>query len=85
MPPEGKFRDSVYILGPMRGYQFYNFPAFDKMEARIIEQGYIPVSPAQMDREIGFNEVTDRLDTFDLRAAIRRDLNAAHGSMYRYH
>jgi len=45
----------IYILGPMRGIPFYNFPAFDKAAAKLREAGYEPVSPADIDRECGFD------------------------------
>lgn len=45
----------VYILGPMRGVPLYNFPAFDQAEERLKEAGYIPISPADIDRENGFD------------------------------
>lgn len=48
----------VYISGPMTGYEFYNFPAFD--EARdALRAGNIEVfSPADHDRAIGFDPMT---------------------------
>lgn len=53
-----KFPDrmKVYILGPMRGFTLYNFPAFDDMAVRLRDAGYEPVNPAELDREeTGFN------------------------------
>ena len=67
----------AYIAGPMRGYDNYNFPAFDAAYVDMIGREYIPVSPADMDRmyegwdlyppETGF-------DSGDLKRFIRRDL-----------
>jgi hypothetical protein len=34
----------------MRGYEDYNFPAFDAAERHLREQGHAPVNPAAMDR-----------------------------------
>ena len=47
-----------YILGPMRGHIQYNFPAFDQVENRLTDLGYIAVSPAAIDRKEGFDPKT---------------------------
>lgn len=43
----------IYIAGPMRGHQLYNFPAFDLMAQRLTLLGYAPVNPADLDRASG--------------------------------
>ncbi len=69
----------VYIAGPMRGYEQYNFPAFDDAEWRLTELGVENFSPAQRDRETGFDETSmtgneDLADHgFSLREALRAD------------
>ena len=40
----------------MRGYDKYNFPAFDKAAAGLRAIGWNVISPAEMDREAGFDE-----------------------------
>ena len=45
----------LYLAGRMRGVQFYNFPAFDRARDELRALGYDPVSPADMDRETGFD------------------------------
>lgn len=75
----------VYIAGPMRGIPYLNFPAFDDAEKHLRESKCLPVSPAEMDRQAGFDPLTlpaetdwtdlDSLD-FSLHAAIDRDLAA---------
>ena len=45
----------IYIAGPMRGYKFYNFSAFDAAEARLRRLGYDVVNPAQLDRMRGIH------------------------------
>lgn len=67
---------TVYIAGPMRGYPAYNFPAFDVAAERFRTAGWNVLSPAEMDRAIGFDEHRDGLESFDLHGAIRRDLDA---------
>ena len=44
----------IYIAGPMRNRQFYNFPAFHEAEQHLTTLGYEVVSPARLDIEAGF-------------------------------
>lgn len=44
----------IYIAGPMRNRQFYNFPAFHEAEQHLTDLGYEVVSPARLDIEAGF-------------------------------
>jgi hypothetical protein len=42
---------TIYVAGPMRGYDDYNYPAFDR-QARVLEkQGWKVINPAEMDRD----------------------------------
>lgn len=41
----------LYLAGPMRGIENFNFPAFDGTAARMRAKGHEIVSPAEMDRE----------------------------------
>lgn len=50
--------DHVYLAGPMRGIEKFNFPAFDHYAAKLRDQGLKVISPAEMDRETGFDEAT---------------------------
>jgi len=67
---------TAYVAGPMRGYPLFNFKAFDDASARGRSLGWNIISPAEMDRAIGFDEHRESLDGFDLNAAIRRDVAA---------
>lgn len=40
----------IYIAGPMRGYEHYNFPAFDEAEGALKAGGWVPINPAALDR-----------------------------------
>lgn len=42
----------IYLAGPMRGYEFFNFPAFDKAAARLRAEGHEVFSPADNDRKL---------------------------------
>lgn len=74
----------VYIAGPMRGIERFNFPAFDAAQAELESRGYVAISPAAMDREHGFNPMALPADTdwsvipngFSIDDAIRRDYEA---------
>jgi len=74
----------IYIAGPMRGREFYNFPAFHEAEQHLKDLGYDVVSPARLDIEAGFlmshlpedhdwNEMPHGMDYEDTMA---RDLEA---------
>jgi len=77
----------IYILGPMRGHDQYNFPAFYAMAEKLLAAGYDPVNPAQLDREDGFrieslprdHDFTKYPDGMDAEQVVRRDLIAIMG------
>lgn len=74
----------IYIIGPMRGIPYYNFPAFDAAAKMLRAEGHEIISPAEMDRRVGFDGMAFPLgaDTtvipegFDLEACVDRDLAA---------
>ncbi len=63
-----------YLAGAMRGIPLFNFPAFDEAAARLRAYGYEIVSPAEHDREIGFDETKNSLEDFDMKAALIWDI-----------
>jgi len=75
---------SIYIAGPMRGYHLYNFPAFDKARDEFEGEGWSVVSPADIDRDNGFDPINlpadfdwnDIPDELELMDCIDRDLKA---------
>lgn len=76
---------TIYIAGPMKGYEYYNFPAFDAARDEIIRRGHTPISPADLDREAGFDPYWDCLPDhdwgtlppgFDFEACVTRDIAA---------
>jgi hypothetical protein len=66
----------VYIGGPMRYHDRYNFPAFFAAAARLRTKGWRVLSPAEHDKQCGFDETKNSLDGFDLKAAFRWDVEA---------
>lgn len=75
----------VYIAGPMRGIRHYNFPEFDRARDVLIAHGHTVVSPADLDREVGFDALALPHETdwsawpegeFDRSACIQRDVAA---------
>lgn len=44
----------IYIAGPMTGVPEHNFPAFDRAKVLLLKDGYEVVSPADIDRAMGF-------------------------------
>jgi len=75
---------TCYLAGPMRGIPFYNFPAFDAARDVLAMRGWTVISPADLDREHGFDAMALPADYdwgripegFDLGACIRRDVDA---------
>ena len=68
---------TVYIAGGMRNYPLFNFPAFDKAAANLRQKGWRVISPAELDRKVGFDETLEHEFTEqDLKAAAMRDVEA---------
>ena len=75
----------IYIAGPMRGKKWFNFPDFDWAKECLVRAGWEAISPADLDRKIGFDAGNLPPDTdwsdvsklgFDLKAAVQRDVAA---------
>ena len=70
----------LYIAGPMTGIPEYNFPAFDKAAEFLSFLGHEVFSPAQNDRDHGFEAAglegheAEQLG-FSLRRALKQDLS----------
>jgi hypothetical protein len=65
----------IYLAGPMRGIEAWNFPAFDAAEARWREAGHQVFSPAQMDRVLKYEPTSaDECCPGHLRHVIQLDL-----------
>jgi hypothetical protein len=66
----------LYIAGPMRGYDQFNFPAFDRAARLLRDRFHTVINPAELDRELGFDETLNELGNFNLKAAMVRDVQA---------
>ena len=66
----------IYVAGPMRGYDHFNFPAFDAAAAHLRARGHDVRNPADHDRELGFDESKNSIEGFDLSAAFRWDIDS---------
>lgn len=64
-------RKTIYCAGPMRRIRHFNFPAFDAAAKRLRAEGWNVISPAELDREHGFDETAfpDDYDWIDLKKA----------------
>lgn len=78
-------KKTFYIAGPMRGLAYFNFNMFDVARDRLVSLGHNVISPADLDRETGFDPFNLPSDTdwnnldaigFDLHSAVRRDVEA---------
>lgn len=77
-------KKSIYIAGPMRGKPYYNFPAFDIAAMKLMSDGWVVISPADMDRRNGFDAMQLPPDAdwcaippgFDFNECIDRDIAA---------
>jgi hypothetical protein len=82
----------IYIAGPMRGIEFYNFPAFDVREHLLRKDGWEVVNPAELDRRNGFdpNDLPKGHDWnmlpigFNMKLTIKEDITALLGCSHIY-
>lgn len=59
----------------MRGLPEYGFPLFDQARDFLLDRGYQVVSPADMDRDVGFDPKADEDVTLEfVHGAMRRDI-----------
>jgi len=73
---------TIYVAGPMRGIEAFNFPAFDTKTNMLKSQNWKVVNPAEMDRNDGepsnnpheFNPAINYEDHEFMREALKRDL-----------
>lgn len=67
----------LYLCGKMRGLPRFGFDNFDAARDLLKSLDIASISPADMDRALGFDpDVEGSLDGFDIHAAMRRDIAA---------
>ena len=44
-------KPTIYVAGPMRGFENYNYPAFDRCARVLRDQGCDVINPAELDRD----------------------------------
>ena len=77
-------KPTIYIAGPMRGFDDYNYPAFDRQQKVLEEQGWNVINPAEMDRDdekpingpMQFDPDNNYEDHEYMRQALKRDMVA---------
>jgi|TARA_R110001583_G_scaffold77308_2_gene210558 hypothetical protein len=75
---------TIYIAGPMRGIEDFNFPAFDRQAQVLGKQGWKVINPAEMDRQDGlpcsgpmeYDPAINYEDREFMRDALKRDMVA---------
>jgi hypothetical protein len=72
----GPVDEYVYVAGPMRGYDKFNFPAFDATRDVLLQNGRNVISPADIDRASGCDENTPPAQVMDQRVFVFRDFFA---------
>lgn len=64
----------VYIAGPMRGFEKFNFPAFDAARDSFVKRGFNVISPADVDRSAHAHaDDPSKVDTTDQTVYAFRD------------
>lgn len=68
----------LYIAGPMRGIDLFNFPAFFQCAAVLRGLGHIVTNPAEVDMAMGINphfpiDHPDQIE-FDIEEVLRKDI-----------
>lgn len=74
---KNKKKLTVYLAGPMTGKPYYNFLQFDAYKARLKMLGLKVISPADIDREYGFDPFKSMTKNFPKHeTCLRRDVEA---------
>jgi hypothetical protein len=72
----GVYQPWVYIAGPMRGVERFNFPAFDAARDQFVKLGFNVISPADIDRYANPNADDTAQDVSDQTVFVFRDFFA---------
>ena len=66
----------VYLCGPMRNIEKFNFPAFEAAEQYLLSQGIDVISPHSMDINNGFDPLNGDTEPPAVEDCARRDIDA---------
>lgn len=69
---------TLYLSGPMTGYNEYNYPAFERATKALRSQGFTVVSPHELDADLfpDFDaSIPNSFTQEDRRTALRHDIN----------
>lgn len=68
----------VYIAGPMTGYPEFNFPAFNQVAARLRDEGWEVINPAEKEEEMRLDEESLKTGDAELAMAGGFDFRSAY-------
>lgn len=66
---------TIYVAGPMTGYELNNFPRFNEKATHLRKLGWTVINPAELDIEAGFDPAAE-FTPLDYMRAARQDLRA---------
>ena len=63
----------IFIAGPMRGYENYNFKKFDHIEELLRQLGFDIVNPARISRKFKESEVNSDIAVYNKMVDMQQD------------
>ena len=63
----------IFIAGPMRGYENYNFKKFDHIEEFLKQLGFDVVNPARISRKFKESEVNSDIAVYNKMVDMQQD------------
>ena len=63
----------IFIAGPMRGYENYNFKKFDHIEELLKQLGFDVVNPARISRKFKESEVNSDIAVYNKMVDMQQD------------
>ena len=66
-------KSRIFIAGPMRGYENYNFKKFDHIEELLKQLGFDVVNPARISRKFKESEVNSDIAVYNKMVDMQQD------------
>jgi len=63
----------VFIAGPMRGYEKYNFPKFDKIEKALKDHGIECINPGRISRKFKEKDVNSDINVYNEMVRLQQE------------